>query len=955
MEDADSVRMGFIQRRLPWCIVAVFFVLYFFTRSSWATGASIDTISKITGWSWSPQTNNPLLYLLTYPVRWLPSPSQTLVLNALASLLGALTLGQLARTISLLPQDRTRDQRQRERSDFSLLSLPIAWMPPVFACLICGLQRTFWEESTALSGDILTVFLFSYLLRCLLEFRLNQNDRWLYSFALVYGFALPCDWAFIGYLPLFGIAILWMKGETIFRTKFLFSMLGLGVIGILSYLLLPAIISAQNPEMVSFTQLLEHQFRLQLQDLMLIPKTILLQLSLTSLLPILIMGIRFPTSIGEVSVVGTMLSNFMIRAMHLLFLAACLSVAFDPPFSPRNAGAGFSGFLTFYYLGAIAVGYFAGYALLVFGKSASQRRSKRENRALGMTVSIVLWVAAIASPIALLFQNLPAIRLTNGDRLADFGELLVQKLPDKKALILSDDSFPALLMRASMDRLEMDRDDITVEITALEIPAYERELRKKFLTSYPELLSEESMPQQINPITLLGILAKLSDVGPIYYLNSSFGLYFEVFYPQQHELITKLIPYQEGQIKAPPLPESLILSNQMFWQKMNERLPKLQSGNAGDKATKMIQPWLSKEQNVWAVSLQQKGRLAEAKEGFERALNWNPKNTCAKVNLRQNEVLAGEDRRDNLGLTPQERADVQRYYGTYEELLSNNGPIDEANFRLRLAEEFAFGSNHRQSMLNYLRAVELGATHFEARLKLANSYMLAGFPHELLAEIDRIRAEHLHQDADREAEMIRLEALGHYAVGNQAKAKGDLMQKAKSFELAEALLKNAIENAPENESLLETLSRVYLHTDRIDEALVLLDRHLSTHPDDPRLLQDKALAHMLLEQYPEAIISLSKVLTNDPQNAYAQLNRAIAYYREGNHEKAKADYLAAADNKVVHHAIYFGLGRIAEAAGETDEAMDHFERYLKLAPKESDEYREVSDALSALKKSIEKK
>ena len=61
------------------------------------------------------------------------------------------------------------------------------------------------------------------------------------------------------------------------------------------------------------------------------------------------------------------LTSFMFHLIHAVFLVVCLWVAFDPPFSPRHLGLGLP-FLTFYYLGALSVGYYCGYFLLVFGR-----------------------------------------------------------------------------------------------------------------------------------------------------------------------------------------------------------------------------------------------------------------------------------------------------------------------------------------------------------------------------------------------------------------------------------------------------------------------------------------------------------------------------------------------------------------------------------------------------------
>src|SRR5687768_17759079 len=79
------------------------------------------------------------------------------------------------------------------------------------------------------------------------------------------------------------------------------------------------------------------------------------------------MGIRWPAQFGETSAVGNIVTNLMTHVIHGVFLVACIYVAFDPPFSPRNLSGQMFSFLPLYFLGALAIGYFAGFLLLVFG------------------------------------------------------------------------------------------------------------------------------------------------------------------------------------------------------------------------------------------------------------------------------------------------------------------------------------------------------------------------------------------------------------------------------------------------------------------------------------------------------------------------------------------------------------------------------------------------------------
>ena len=118
------------------------------TLNRWVSLLNLAAVAKISGWTWQPELSNPLSFLVTYPFRWLPAAQIPLALNVFSAVCAALTLGLLARSVALLPHDRTDAQRRRERSDFSFLTIGSAWLPPVLAVAVCGLQLTFWEHAT---------------------------------------------------------------------------------------------------------------------------------------------------------------------------------------------------------------------------------------------------------------------------------------------------------------------------------------------------------------------------------------------------------------------------------------------------------------------------------------------------------------------------------------------------------------------------------------------------------------------------------------------------------------------------------------------------------------------------------------------------------------------------------------------------------------------------------------
>ena len=131
-----------------------------------------------------------------------------------------LTLGLLARSVAILPHDRTDAQREREHSEFSFLTSGSAWLPPVFAVLICGFQMTFWEQATNCTGEMFDLLLFAFVIWLLLEYRLDEREGRLFLAATVYGAGMADNWAMVGFLPVFVGAIIWIRRRGFFNCAF---------------------------------------------------------------------------------------------------------------------------------------------------------------------------------------------------------------------------------------------------------------------------------------------------------------------------------------------------------------------------------------------------------------------------------------------------------------------------------------------------------------------------------------------------------------------------------------------------------------------------------------------------------------------------------------------------------------------------------------------------------------
>ena len=323
-ENRTDPRRNFVPRFLPWLLAAAAFVVYWLTLNRWVSLFNISYVAKTSGWTWQPEVVNPISFLATYPLRWLPTAEIPVALDIFSAICAALTLGLLARSVAILPQDRTDVQRARERSDFSFLTIGGAWLPPVLAAAVCGLQLTFWERATNCTGEMSQLLLFAFVIWSLLEYRLDEREWRLFVAAFIYGAGMADDWAMDGFFPVFIAAIIWTRRLDFFNVRFLGRMLLCGLAGMLFYFLLPllAVISEKMP--LTFWQALKVNLSQQFSMLKLFffqpdfRQTIEL-LSLTSLLPVFVLAIRWKSSFGDRSRIGAGLATFMFHLIHIFF------------------------------------------------------------------------------------------------------------------------------------------------------------------------------------------------------------------------------------------------------------------------------------------------------------------------------------------------------------------------------------------------------------------------------------------------------------------------------------------------------------------------------------------------------------------------------------------------------------------------------------------------------------
>ena len=966
-------RKNFVPRIWPWLLAAAMLLVYWLTLNRWVSAFNLPAVAKVSGWMWQPEVLNPLTFLVTYPIRWLPTPAIPLALNLFSAMCAALTLCLLARSVALLPHDRTDAQRKRETSVFSFLTMGSAWLPPLLAVAVCGLQLTFWERATNWTGEMFDLLLFAVVIWSLLEYRLGEREWRLFVAAFVFGAGMTDDWGMAGFLPPFLVVIVWLRGFDFFNLRFLGRMLLCALAGMLFYLLLPLLAVGSHKVPVTFWQILKFNLSPQYGALKtyftfgLHPQQHLeyVSLLLAYLMPLFMMAFRWKSSFGDSSRTGTALASFIFHLLHGLFLAGCIWMMFDPPFSPRLKGFG----LMFYYLMALSAGYYSGYFLLVFGKKVARQRGRQSEPLAWLNGPVVagVWLLVVVAVAGLACRNAPQIRDTNGDTLRHYASLVEEKLPAAGGYLLSDDSQQLALVRSALVRDGRARDFVPLETQLLVVPAYHRFLHRNFPQRWPEIVSA-TQTNLLNPVGLIQVLTMLSRTNNLsttftnlYYLQPSFGYYFEQFYLEPHGLVYKMVTLPADTLLPPPPDKNLIAENETFWtqaaarefetieraaappdqnapQSRGERLlKKFHVPRESDPMAVLAGFFYSRNLDFWGVELQRAGDPEAAATHFDTALKLNPDNVVAQINVRFNQTL----RAGRAAPVDSSKATTDQFgkYQTWSEVMNADGPFDEPSFCFENGVNLAAANGFfRQAVASFHRVSELVTNDLPSRLWLGQIYLMNHLPERALEALREPLADpkNFSLVETNETQLHVLAAAAYFQETNITRGS--------------ELLETEIALHPDDNNLIAAATQAYMVRGLFDKALGVIDRKLRSTPDDPAWLYSKGYVSIQLKNYNAAVAALSRVLEVQTNNNDALFNRAIANLDSDHLADARADYLRLQQSFSNSFQVAYGLGEIAWRQHDTNEAVRNYSIYLANADTNSGEAQTVLQRLRELKK-----
>jgi len=977
-ESQIDPRNLFPTRWLPWILGAIMLLVYGITLNHWVTVLNLGQVAAVSGWMWQPQLYQPLTYLVTLPFRVLPAAAVPMSLNLFSALCASVALVLLARSVAILPHDRTEMERLRERSDFSFLTGWVAWIPPVVAVIFAGFQLSFWENATNFTGESFQLLWFAIILNQLLEYRLDEREGRLYVVALMYGAGITDNWAYVGYFPLFLAMLIWLRRLEFFNVQFLGRMFMCGLAGLLLFFLLPVLAKLTADYPLTFWQALKPGLQVDWTIL----KSIKVEtvrhsiglISLTSLLPAVFMSIRWSSSFGDSSRTGTMLVNYMLHVVNAIIFGVLLWVMFDPPFSARelmNTPA-----LSLNFISALCMGYYCGYAILVFGKKPrSSRRNFRPEPPLPKSLAwlspfIVTGTLALAALCAglLLYKNVPVVRSVNDDTMLKYAKFSAQNLPKDHAIVLcdSDDAtqdspLRAFLLQAFLAREGREKNYPVVDTRSLNWATYNQYLHRRYPAMWPETATtNEIATGAMYPLHIFYQLHQFAATNNLCYLNPSFGYYFEQFYQEPHGLVYAMKTLPEDTLLPPPLSKDLIAENDAFWNQVTEHAsasvhqalnPPDYTKQSGVIAWLMMHLHVPSEPNInavmaggyysrgldfYAVQLQRTNQLEKAAKLFAAAKEMNPENVVAVRNLEFNKLLRSGS--ESVRAVERVSADQFGKARNWNEVLGANGPYDDTSFCFEYGAWLMQAELRRQAVGPFTRVRQLSPNNLAARLFLAQIYIFNQLPDRAL--------EALH---DPMTWPLRFALTDFNSTELNVLAAAAYLQKNETAP-AIALLEQEIERHPDNNTLQMSAAQSFMMHGLYTNALRVINHKLARSPDDVQWVYGKAFASLQIGAYHDAEVAFTRVLDMQTNNPDALFNRAFAYYQDGKLDSARADFRRLQSSYTNAFQVAYGLGEIAWRKHETNEAIHNYQIYLANAPTNSAELKTVRERLESLKR-----
>jgi len=920
-------------RRLPLYVALAAFGLYAGTLGGRLTLAGLPLVSQLAGGNETPMVGQPLLWLLTLPLRALPVDWLPLLLKLIAAGLAATILGLLTRSVQLLPWDHPWQNVSRLGRV----------LPGLTAVAVCGLDFNFWLEATSTCGNLLNLLPLVAAFWLLLEYSHRRQPLWLDAAAVAWGVGLTQNWMMPPALPLFIATVIWLERFSLIGWRFLVRLAWLVALGCSIYVVLPTAngLSPHSPWSLGHAWFISLQ---QSWDSVVLPFRIwrahrfaAMAVVICFLTPTLPLLVRMRDEGGFNKSGLDQFQLWLYRGLRLGILLTCCWLAFDPALGGRPLMPPLAGQLprlAFDFLNGLGAAFLVGNLLLAAHLMA---RDDYQFRPAAIRIpwrrwSVPLGVAVLAVVVAgLLCRNAPVVCRTNFHPLEQFGAEAVDSLPAGRGVVLSD--FPAKLMvfQVALARAHRTADWLAVDTVALPKAQYRAGLERRLPAGW---LTEQTR-HDLTLVETLGLLEQVARSNRLCYLHPSYGLYFERFYAQPAGVIQELKLRGRDPLAVPAVSSADLEASEQFWTRLWDR--ELSALTPRPRATgdvRMLARFgltpapraqdlalgglYSIALEAWGVTLQQHGRLQEARTCFERVLLLNSNNLSARFSLNCNtNLLAGQ----RLGV-----GDFRKVGSPAQmsEALKNFGPFDDPTMDCFLGAVLLADGYLAQAASQFERVRVLAPGFQDSELALPRIYNGMQMPERSRAAAGALRQELFNLagtnsplTASRDLTLAVEECRAWLTQTNPASARDALQA--------------VVKRHADDPQIAISVARAFLELDDPADAGPLIDARLTNAPEDVQALNTKAIILIRSEHAAEALPYLDHALalTNDP---VLRLNRAMAHIANQDFGPARSDLADLQRRGFAAGPVDYQLALLAEHEADTNAAAHYLQLCLSNTP-----------------------
>lgn len=980
MDDKQTSKSpGGLKSFLPIILGASAFVIYLITLAPWLTLRNVDQAATAGGWNWEVAENYfvpPLTFLITLPLKIIgggsPSP---ILLNGLSAVCGALSVFALASAIKWFPQDRTREQRIREKSSKGLLTGPLFWVPIVSGALLFCLNLTIWENSTAFTGEMINLVVFAFIIRAIFKTRIDQSNTRMILASFLVGIGLANDGGFIGFIPFIFAGFVWVKKKDFLDFSFLVPSVGAFLLGLSLYLLVPLIHPYNGIDGVGYFERLFSYLGNQKSYILLrgirLPAIIF---GMTSVVPVLFATIRWPGQFGDMSAIGAFFSQVMFRIFHLVFLFACLYIFFDQAHSPRQSELGSTLlYLRFQFLTALAFGYYLGYFIILLSKAPESRRRKKTVLPPEFSKILAYGLSAIAliSPGILVAKNSGFILGQKATPWKQYVEMVSQGInPEGEGphFIGANNSGG----RASSRTLKLLRNSLSgSELNSMILfdasgnylfnPTYHKYLKQKYGDSYPELPEIGDGQEEYSAQDVVSIFQSLTSKGKAYYLNPSFGMFFELMYAQPSGLAYSLTPYPVKDVDFVGVSDATASKLEEMATKLEDEIIKpliklnkldpprfVKQGKKAPTDQAQLSFLVSHYCNDVGYKLLRSDRMELARRYLNMCKSVNPDNVSAEMNLFAIDIIAKTS--GNLVASDWEYPEEMKEFideklkklPDVQSLLSSYGFFENPSLTFGLSQVFFNNGYPRQGYQLLMRTLELDPSNY---LYYADGSMFI---------LNQNRPDIVRRILAQLKKNINFEDVPFEDQNLALKIEAQILFREGKLDEAVKLLEDDVAKEPARESTLRFLAGIYEKAGEVDKVIEVSDRQLSRFPEDHLAILKLGLAYALKEDYQKALDTNSKALTIKEDFWQAYKNNAFIYSKLNRWEDVVTSLEKVMSIRPIYYEGHLEISHAYRKLNKIEDAVKHLKEYLVTIPSGSARALAVEKQIDELESTLEK-